>query len=209
MSEHFKRWSRQKQQRYHKHFGKQEWSQFKPPDYNNLKKMIGYAFFNSPNLIGEKEEAIYRPTPEQNTFIDKIFQLILRTKEKHSNKNTIWLSFTLVCCSAAENLTEVHVVRVPEYDPTSSTNTDMFIDSCFRVYKNWQDFLDNNKLPECIMYYPKGGTYFNHNEGLELEMTESPQANIGSKIKTFLDMAMPEIQKFAGCGGISSTTELG
>ena len=34
-----------------------------------------------------------------------------------------------------------------------------YIDHCERVYKNWNDYLGSNLLPECVMVLPKKGEY--------------------------------------------------
>lgn len=35
----------------------------------------------------------------------------------------------------------------------------ILIDHDGRMYKNWEDYLQNNKLPKCTMVYPKDGIY--------------------------------------------------
>lgn len=44
-------------------------------------------------------------------------------------------------------------------DKVSVKNCTLFIDSCARVYQTWELYLENNKLPKCLMVIPKDGRY--------------------------------------------------
>jgi hypothetical protein len=55
------------------------------------------------------------------------------------------------------------------------------------VYKNWQDYLDNNKIPECVLCYPKSGVYSAVNGAVKVEFGISPAGRTGAKVLKVLD----------------------
>jgi hypothetical protein len=82
----------------------------------------------------------------------------------------------------------IPVIRIPEHDVTVQQNNNIFIDSSGRVYKDWQDYLNNNKLPDCVICYPKCGINSARNGVVEVEFGISPAGKAGSKIRKVLDI---------------------
>jgi hypothetical protein len=72
------------------------------------------------------------------------------------------------------------------------------------VYKDWQDYLDNNTLPDCIICYPKSGVYSARNGDVEVEFGISPAGNLGSKLLNDLDVAAAVITSGAALMEIAS-----
>jgi hypothetical protein len=62
-----------------------------------------------------------------------------------------------------------------------------FIALLVNRYKNWQDYLKNNTLPNCIFCYPKNDVYSAVNGVVEVEYGISPAGKIGKKILRDLD----------------------
>ena len=59
-----------------------------------------------------------------------------------------------------------------------------------RVYKDWDDFLNNNQLPKCTYCYPRGGVYDGDaNDQVYLEFGTTPAAKPGSLVCSALDTA--------------------
>jgi hypothetical protein len=59
-----------------------------------------------------------------------------------------------------------------------------------RVYKTWNDFLDENKLPECEMIFPKNGRYqADDNGNVILDKQLSPACNVSASILLAADVA--------------------
>ena len=169
-------------EQYYTLIGNYNWLEYKQNEYELLKRNIGYAFFRdeSNEFTGYSEN--------QLRSINKIFKLIEKSKKEHQNRTHIWVSFLLVCCKSDEKEGELVVIRVPKYDVTSTRNQDMFIDNSFRVYKNWEDFLRNNKLPDCLMCFPRNGKYFQESNELQLDTGVSPEGRTGSKALKFCDI---------------------
>jgi hypothetical protein len=67
---------------------------------------------------------------------------------------------------------------------------DQFVDSNCRVYKDWDDFLNNNQLPKCTYCYPRGGVYDgDDNDQVYLEYGKTPAAKPQSVVCSALDTA--------------------
>jgi len=64
------------------------------------------------------------------------------------------------------------------------------VDISCRVYKDWDDFLNNNQLPKCTCCYPKGGVYEGDKyDRVYVEFGTTPAANAGSLVCSVLDTA--------------------
>lgn len=58
------------------------------------------------------------------------------------------------------NKTEIELAKEMETDGSLTLSYEKsYLDIGGRVYKSWIDYLQNNKLPECIMVVPKDGWY--------------------------------------------------
>jgi hypothetical protein len=58
------------------------------------------------------------------------------------------------------------------------------------VYKDWDDFLNNNQLPKCTYCYPRRGVYDgDDNDKVYLEFGETPASKPGSILLSALDTA--------------------
>ncbi|KYN31266.1 hypothetical protein ALC56_14147 [Trachymyrmex septentrionalis] len=73
----------------------------------------------------------------------------------------------------------------------------LYIDVTSRVYKNWTDYIENNKLPECTMVLPKHGFYESNPaycptedySTVWLEILESPSCKWNVKLCKGMDVA--------------------
>ena len=170
---------REQHTEYYKLLGKYEWMLHKATEHKYLKMKIAYALFGP----------CMSPSKKQQRDINKMFELIQESKKCHRNKQDIWASFLYVNCKAGDNCFQVPVIRVPECDVMPDhPNSDIFIDSSFRVYRSWQDFLDNNRLPDCLMCYPHNGRYLMAYGELQLGQQVSPEGRTGAKVLKGVDI---------------------
>ena len=59
----------------------------------------------------------------------------------------------------------------------------VWIDASCRVYKSWNDFKNNNKLPECKIAYPKDGVIdIGNDEKVQVEFGESPACSTAAQV---------------------------
>jgi hypothetical protein len=171
----------QEQQGYFDLLGNRMWDKYKPSDYNILKRNIGYALFGPP-----QEEP--DPFLNNNTgytrkilkHVDEVFDAIMKCKKKHRNQEDVLVSFVFVSAKLDDHCISIPVIRVPEYDSLDK-ESNIFIDSCPRVYSSWIDYLRCNKLPDLVLCYPKNGVYSSVN-GFEVKFRVSPAGTTEAKV---------------------------
>ena len=128
------------------------WREFKPPHYGNLKREIGFALFGVPEeepCANLNDSTGY--TDKKLKEINKIFDIIQKCMKHHKNPKTICVSFFFMLGKTRDDCITVPVIRIPQFDIIFKQNINLFIDSCGRVYKTWQDYLENNTVPECVL----------------------------------------------------------
>ncbi|PSN47898.1 hypothetical protein C0J52_03383 [Blattella germanica] len=190
---------RKEHQEYYNFLGRNKLTKYKVSDFSNLKRNIGFAVFGSPSQEPVYENEFLGYNKKQRKLIEKIFNLMKKYKTHHIDKENIFASFVFVSAKMQKYHVRVGVIRVPKFDTSSEKGKDIFIDSTPRVYKGWQDYLDNNKLPECLMCYPKNGMYWSESGKLQLDSCISPSGRIGSKVLKSLDITST-VAQFAGAG---------
>jgi len=193
------------QQGYFHLFGNDMWREYKPTEYINLKRNIGFAVFRLPEK--EPDEDLNDGTgytDKQLKHINKIFGKIKKSKKKHTNQENIWVSFLFVLGKAGDDYVRFPVIRIPERDVFVQQNNNIFIDFCGRMYKGWQDYLKNNTLPKCILCYPKNGVYSERNGVVELEFGISPAGKLGREVLTGFDIGGTVVGLSASGVGIAA-----
>ena len=169
-------------------FGTPMWREFEPPHYGNLKRQIGFALFGAPEeepSANLNESTGY--TDKKLKEINNIFDIIEKCTQHNKNPKHICVTFLFVFGKTTDACITVPVIRVTQFDTVFRQNINLFIDSCGRVYKNWQDYLENNKIPECVLCYPINGVYSAENGTVDVEFGISPAGRRGAKFLKFLD----------------------
>ncbi|XP_069674752.1 uncharacterized protein [Periplaneta americana] len=177
------------QQEFFKSSRKSELVEYKPSNYINLKRNIGFAFSDLPTEEPNESNDFTGYPKKQLKHINAVFDLIKKQKEKHNDKLNIQLDFIYVFLKVGNDHIKVSLIRMPESDCLNKRDGFIFIDSCPRLYKGWQDYLDNNRLPDCVMCYPRNGIYSEINNSLQLDFSISPAGKIGMKVVQGLDVA--------------------
>jgi hypothetical protein len=68
--------------------------------------------------------------------------------------------FKSICVFWADlDFKEAKVETIFRISKNEKSNKHVFIDERRRVYKDWDDFISNNKLPKCWMCFPVDGIY--------------------------------------------------
>jgi hypothetical protein len=165
------------------------WRQFKPSQYGDLKREIGFALFGVP------EEGPYANlndgtgyTDKKLKHINKIFKIIKKCMQHHNNPKNICVSFVFVFGKTRDSCITVPLIRIPQFDIIFKQNINLFIDSCGRVYEGWQDYLESNTIPECVLCYPRNGVYSAVNGAVEVEFGISPAGRTEAKVLQGLDI---------------------
>ena len=159
------------------------WREFEPSQYGDLKREIGFALFGVPEeepCANLNDGTGY--TDEKLKEINRIFDIIKKCMKHHKNPENICVSFLFVSGKTKDDCITVPVIRIPQFD------INLFIDSCGRVYKGWQDYLENNTITECVLCYPRNGVYTAVNGAVEVEFGISPAGRTGAKFLQGLDV---------------------
>jgi hypothetical protein len=120
--------------------------------------------------------------------LNEIFDIIQKCMKHHTNPKNICVSFLFMLGKTRDDHMTVPVIRISHFDIIFKQNINLFIDSCGRVYKNWQDFLENNTIPECVLCYPRNGVYSALKGAVEVEFEISPAGRTGAKFLQDLDI---------------------
>jgi len=177
------------QQDYSDLLGTPMWREFEPSHYGNLKQQIGFALFGDPEeepSANLNESTGY--TDKKLKHINKIFDVINKCTQQNENPKNICISFLFVSGKTTDACITVPVIRILQFDTVFRQNINLFIDSCGRVYKNWQDYLKNNRIPECVLCYPRNGVYSAVNGAVDVEFGVSPAGRTGAKVLRGLDI---------------------
>jgi hypothetical protein len=119
------------------------WREFEP----SLKREIGFALFGVPEeepCAKLNDDTGY--TDKKLKEINKIFDIIKKCMQNHRHPKNLSVSFFLFG-KTRDDCIRVPVIRIPQFDIIFKQNINFFINSCGRVYKNWQDYLGNNTIP--------------------------------------------------------------
>jgi len=136
---------------------------------SNVKEIIRFAL---SEVSGK--EPLENLTDKQLKHINKIFDSIERSMKGHKIKENICVSVLFVLAKTGDDYSKFPVISLVAHDVDIQQDTNIFIDLRGRVYKDWQDYLKNNKLPSCIFCYPKNGVYWTENGTLQVEYGISP-----------------------------------
>ncbi|PNF41721.1 hypothetical protein B7P43_G03435 [Cryptotermes secundus] len=164
-----------------------QWANYGQSDYNNLRRNIGFAMFGLPREEPNKICDYTGYNKKELSCINTVFDVIKNYKQEYKNKEVICVRFIFVYAKIGDNDAEFYVIGVRKYVSRFRIEN-IFIDSCARVYKNWQDYLKNNKLPECALCYPRNGMYSAVNGQVQVEFGISPAGEISSKVLQGLDI---------------------
>ena len=165
------------------------WRKFKPSQYGDLKRKIGFALFDVPEeepCANLNYDTGYRDKKLKE--INEIFDIIQKCMQCHKNPKNICVSFLFLSGKTRDDYITVPVIRILQFDIAFKQNINLFIDSCGRVYEGWQDYLENNMIPECVLCYPKNGVYSAVNGAVEVEFGISPAGQTGAKVLQGLDI---------------------
>jgi hypothetical protein len=158
------------------------WRECKLSDISKLKKIIGSALFDDSG-----KEQFENFTDRQLKLIPKIIGSNEKSMKKRKDEKNICISVLFVLVKAGNVCRKFPVIKLLKSDINIQQDNNIFIDFSGRVYKNWEDYLKNNTLQNCILCYPKNGVYSVVNGVVEVEYGISPAGKKGRKFLRRLD----------------------
>nr|XP_033333647.1 uncharacterized protein LOC117224652 [Megalopta genalis] len=149
-----------------------DWFLYGYTDRTYIYERIGFALYGPPDYDEHKE--LNNDNADLCTFkgynkdacktITKIYKKILQS---NGGNNFIQVGIIYIVVFDHEqpkNLTNssdncLNRTFVLPIFKLKLKDTILYIDNDARVYKNWEDYLENNTLPKCMMIIPKEGIY--------------------------------------------------
>ena len=222
-----------------------DWFQYSPDEYSYIKQNIGFGLFgpsqvdenkqgsagqeNCPSTINDGADIFSRVVYDKESckIIDTIYKKIIMygTEDKSSPIHVgiiynVTLNHTVVkksqknaTNSCNEESNEVYPIAVFKIMRLNST---WYIDNEGRIYKSWEDYLKNNKLPKCTMIVPKDGVYqcnpyyriTQQSSTVWIEVKDSPACAVRNKILNVCDNVsnVVTVGTFVGLGVTSLVT---
>lgn len=183
------------------------WDLYEANDIELLNYKLKFLFPSFPsNLqdyisgLGDRQEALkkYEEAVKQNKNIEhgrkSLAETIWNQRKYCEGKLLMSIIFVLYTPEIIEplsyakytknyNLYPIFRVKKCKKSYTNENCCSIFVDPLGRVYQNWVDFIQNNKLPSGIIIAPKRGVYkFDENDLVILEYLPTPSSSIGEKI---------------------------
>jgi hypothetical protein len=159
--------AREAQQRFAETWGSRKWEVFLQSERTLLEARVGLAVFGPP----DEQLGGYRQ--KQVKTITKLCDMIVRKTRKYVNLGQVKISCIFVCAKSKKERFTVPLIRVLKYDYADDMCNHRFFDSNCHMYSGWDDFLRRNKLPQCLLLYPKNGIYTLKNGKVMLSRGES------------------------------------
>ncbi|XP_022193186.2 uncharacterized protein LOC111051069 [Nilaparvata lugens] len=148
-----------------------------------LDRKIGFALYGIPTEIKDSD---LNYSEEKTNHINKLKNHIISLKEDNSSEEThLACIFIYVHSKEGDN---VAVVFRLLNNVNENLDDFLFVDANCRTYKCWNDFLNNNELPRCVMCYPLNGFYSASNGFVDVGFCKSPASEMSRNILTGLDI---------------------
>ncbi|XP_033609228.1 uncharacterized protein LOC111869218 isoform X3 [Cryptotermes secundus] len=146
--------AREAQQRFSETWGSRKWEVFLQSERKLLEARVGLALFGFPE---QSNADCYRK--KQAKVITKVCDVIVRKTRKYAKFGQVKMSCVFVSAKSKKDRFTVPLIRVLKYDYADDMCNHRFIDTNCNVYRNWECFLKQNKLPHCLILYPTNGIY--------------------------------------------------
>ena len=222
-----------------------DWFQYSPDEYQYIKQNIGFGLFG-PSQADESKHgsASQEISPSEINDGTDIFSRVVYNTQSCKIIDTIYQKIITygtedqtgpIHVGIIYNVTLNHtVVKKPQKNATNSCskesnevypnavfkimrlNSTWYIDDGGRIYKSWQDYLSNNKLPKCTMVVPKDGVYqcnpyykiTEQSSTVWIEVKDSPACAIRNRILNVCDNVSNAVTvgAFVGLGVTSLVT---
>ncbi|PSN39001.1 hypothetical protein C0J52_14021 [Blattella germanica] len=185
----------EEQQLYYEMLGDRDWDCYRETEIEFLERNVGHAMFGPPEELPEDKNGNTGYNEKKLEQIRKVCSAIKEHNKYPSinGEHDTWLSVIFVCLNMKEQSVPVPVFRIPNYNPETTkkgTSGCLFVDSNCRIYKDWTDFLTNNKLPKCDYCYPVNGIYYGDaDDKVVVEIGRTPACKITNQICNVLDTA--------------------
>ena len=189
-----------------------QWHEYSNADISLLTTKICFALFGPPkelnnNDIQIKLEDVYNTSQKEtaNKIKDKIIEVYNK-----SPATKLRVGIIFIACKQSENEFLLPIFRVYVGDDSNNLEISNYIDTNCRIYKNWTDWKENNKLPMLKYCYPSRGYYtcsqsniykFDPEKEPDADFGTSPACDLSARVARQFDILSGVTS--LGCGGIA------
>lgn len=156
------------QQTFFERFGDREWDSIDREDTNTLNTKISYTLFGKPfgkcndeevKTVEDTRSKVLELNGSGNVNFACVFICVLLKKSKEP------FIFSLIRTKSTYGDDVFFVERQPG-----------------RIYRGFNDFIKNNKLPKCDMCFPRNGFYTASDGGVRIQFQESASCALAFKV---------------------------
>uniref|UniRef100_A0A1B6C5H3 DUF4781 domain-containing protein n=1 Tax=Clastoptera arizonana TaxID=38151 RepID=A0A1B6C5H3_9HEMI len=176
--EDFIRLAEENQIYYYDSLGSRMWDDIAKSDIYLLKQKIGYATYGRSEEIPDKSNYFTGHNIKNLEKITEIANQIIAV----SDYDPIRFACIFLTIYYDKKISNVPVFRIH-----NNRGENIFIDFDKRVYNNWNEFVENNQLPECKYCHPSEGIYFGSETSFQFQ--ESPACKLLNKAANYTDIA--------------------
>uniref|UniRef100_A0A1B6CMC8 DUF4781 domain-containing protein n=1 Tax=Clastoptera arizonana TaxID=38151 RepID=A0A1B6CMC8_9HEMI len=176
--EDFIRLAEENQIYYYDSLGSRMWDDIAKSDIYLLKQKIGYATYGRSEEIPDKSNYFTGHNIKNLEKITEIANQIIAV----SDYDPIRFACIFLTIYYDKKISNVPVFRIH-----NNRGENIFIDFDKRVYNNWNEFVENNQLPECKYCHPSDGIYFGSMPSFQFQ--ESPACKLLNKAANYTDIA--------------------
>lgn len=169
----------EKQLQFFETLGSRSFDEIEKTNLFLLKKKVGFATCGKPSELPESSNFYTGYKDENLKHIKDICEKII----EKSDYDPIRFACTILILYHKNAICETSVFRI------ESKTGNIFIDAHSRVYQNWKQFMEENKLPGCEYCYPLEGTYSRLTEEALVGFAHSPASSLFNKATDCLDTA--------------------
>jgi hypothetical protein len=177
--------------------------QMKPGLYSSqnrtdLERKVAYAMYGPPSqLPNARLNAGTGYKKKQLKIVRKICDAIL----KQTGQAETSMSFLFTCIKIHDSHLAIPVFRIAaetESDVGENGANYFYVDADQRVYRGWEDYLKNNRLPRCFMCYPQNGIYTTTESKVDVDFGESPACSLSVRVLNAADITASLIATVLG-----------
>lgn len=179
---------------------------------SELINSVGYALSIVPNVDPtkwDKDHLELAYDGKLTYYLDHALEAIEKitkkmTKECHDSRE-IYLTILPISFYFNKSFYTLPLFRFKKM----KDDKDLYIDNIARVYKSFQDWHENNRLPACQIYYPKDGKLAINAETNEVDFVLEESAESKRPVKTLLacDILYGTMGILGGIGATIATGE--
>lgn len=167
--------ARRTQQGYYQKLADAPWQKIMAGDWRNLKIWVGSICFGDPDEEPGEDNEHTGYFESKLQFIKRTCNLL--TAPFNFETKGVKLTIIMVLARIGTRTRGIPIFKSTVGDPRSQTC--IFVDPSLRSYKNWEDWLKHNKLPECTYCAPRDGNYAANADGhVELRFEKSTPSKL-------------------------------